>query len=225
MHSRCSDRRAVFSSKTWTLFPRAPLHFAVFQQSADSARWVFLSPQRRRVLRCRGLGGWRGRRGCDSQVTRHQSVSVTHCIFFHVLSFSFMFFHFLSCSFIFFHFLSFSFIFLIFFFFFFFFIFSCFHFLSFSFIFIFFHYLSFSLLCAQNLIFWASISSRFLLTILMYKNQFLGPSREAFPFFLLFFSPVFFFFSCFFFMFSHFLFISSFFDFFLCFFIFLVHFF
>ena len=86
-------------------------------------------------------------------------------IFFHFLSFSFMFFHFhlLSCSFMFFHVLSFSFIF--------------FHFLSFSIIsihflsfsFIFFHFLSFSLslLGAQILIFfWASISLRFLLTIL-----------------------------------------------------------
>ena len=63
---------------------------------------------------------------------------------FHISSFSFIFYHFLSFSFIFFHFLSFSFIF--------------FHFLSFS----------LSLLGAQNLIFfWASISSRFLLTVLM----------------------------------------------------------
>ena len=85
-------------------------------------------------------------------------------IFFHVLSCSFMFFHVLSRSFIFFHVLSFSFIF--------------FHFLSFSFIFnhflsfsiIFYHFLRFSLslFCAQNLIFfWASISLRFLLTVLM----------------------------------------------------------
>ena len=52
-----------------------------------------------------------------------------------------------------------------------------FHFLSFSFIF--FHFLSFSLLGGQNLIFfWASISLRFLLPVLM-KNQFLGPSRVA----------------------------------------------
>ena len=58
----------------------SPLYFAVFS-AVGTLRWViFRSPRRRRVLRCRGLGRWRGRRESDSQVTRHQLVSVTHCI-------------------------------------------------------------------------------------------------------------------------------------------------
>ena len=110
-------------------------------------------------------------------------------IFFHFLSFSFIFFHFLSFSFIFFLFLSFSFIFFDFL------SFSCifFHFLSFSFSFIFIFFVG----CSKSDFLWASISLRFLLTVLI-KNQFLGPSRVA-PlwtlfsfFFLLVFSPVFF---------------------------------
>ena len=78
-------------------------------------------------------------------------------IFFYFLSFSFMFFHVLSCSFMFFHVLSFSFLF--------------FPFLSFSFIF--FHFLSFSFIffdfvgCSKSDFFWASISLRFHLTILL----------------------------------------------------------
>ena len=92
--------------------------------------------------------------------------------FFFNFSFSFIFFHFLSCSFIFFHFLSFSFMF--------FHVLSCsfmflhfpsiFHFLSFSF-----HFLSFSFIffvfvgCSKSDFFWASISSRFLLTVIMLK--------------------------------------------------------
>ena len=77
-------------------------------------------------------------------------------IFFHFLSFFFISFHFLSFSIIFFHFLSFSFIF---------------HFPSFSFIF--FHLLSFSFIffvfdgCSKSDFFCASISLRFLLTILV----------------------------------------------------------
>ena len=78
--------------------------------------------------------------------------------FFFIFSFFsfFSFFHFLSFSFISFHFLSFSFIF--------------FPFLSFSFIF--FHFLSFSVIffvfvgCSKSDFFWASISLRFLLTVL-----------------------------------------------------------
>ena len=115
-------------------------------------------------------------------------------IFFHFLSSSFFFFDFLSSSFFFFDFLSFSsiffhfsfsfiFHFLSFFFLFFIFAFSfsfiCFHFLSFSssflsFSFIFFHffiyiYFHFLFLCwvLKIRFFWASISLRFLLTVLM----------------------------------------------------------
>ena len=105
-------------------------------------------------------------------------------IFYHFLSFSFIFFRFLSFSsiffyfFIFFYFLSFSFIFYHFLSFFFHFLsfvfhfsFIFFHFLSFSFIF--FHFLSFSfiffvfVLCSKSDFFRASISLRFLLTVLM----------------------------------------------------------
>ena len=126
------------------------------------------------------------------------------CFHFFHLCFSwkvcFFLFHFLSCSFIFFHFLSFSFMFFHFFFIFFHFSFIFYHFLSFSVIF--FHFLSFSFVfvgCSKSDFFWASISSRFLLTVLLWKNQFLGPSRVVitlhwaplFLFFLLFF-PVFF---------------------------------
>ena len=79
-----------------------------------------------------------------------------------------------------------------------------FHFLSFSFIFL--HYLSFSFIffvfvgCSKSDFFLASISLRFLLTVLLQRNQFLGPSRGVpiwalFSFFSsFFFSPVFFFF-------------------------------
>ena len=89
-----------------------------------------------------------------------------------------------------------------------------FHFLSFSFIF--FHFLC---LCwvLKIWFFWASISLRFLLTVLMCKINFWNPSRvpllgPLFPFFPhFFFSSVLSFF--FLFYFSHFLFISSFFDF------------
>ena len=105
--------------------------------------------------------------------------------FLSLFSFHFLliFFHFLS---VFFHFL---------------FIFLSFYFLSFSFSFIFclsFSFSFFFLSGAQNLIFFcASISSRFLLTVLMLKNQFLSPSQEVplwAPLFLFcsFFSPVFF---------------------------------
>ena len=64
-------------------------------------------------------------------------------IFFHVLSFSFIVFHFMSCSVMFFHCLSLS--------------------------FIVFHFLSFSVFvgCSKSDFFWASISLRFLFTILM----------------------------------------------------------
>ena len=107
-------------------------------------------------------------------------------MFFHVLSCSFMFFH-VSFSFV--QFRSFSFMF--------------FHFHSFSFIFI--HFLCL-LLGAQNLVcFGASISLRFLLTVLMKKiNQLLGPSRgrgtpfgPSFPVFSSFFFSRFLFFFCF----------------------------
>ena len=83
-------------------------------------------------------------------------------IFFHSISFSLIFFHFLSFYFfIFFHFLSFSFMF--------------FHVLSFSFIF--FHFLLFSFIffvfvgCSKSDFFWASISLRFLLTVLPKKAK------------------------------------------------------
>ena len=85
--------------------------------------------------------------------------------FLHFLSFSFIFYHFLSFSFIF-SFLSFSFIFSL--------SFIFFHFLTFSDIF--FHVLSFSFIffhffvfvgCSKSVFFWVSISSRFLLTVLM----------------------------------------------------------
>ena len=95
----------------------------------------------------------------------------------HVRSCSFMFVHFRSFSFIFFHFLSFSFIFFLFFSFSFslsfivFHILSFFHFLSFSFIFS--HFLLFYFIffvfvgCSKSVFFGASISLRFLLTVLI----------------------------------------------------------
>ena len=46
-----------FFLETWTSFLRAPLYFAVFQQSADSARWFFLSPRRPLLSRARGVAG------------------------------------------------------------------------------------------------------------------------------------------------------------------------
>ena len=129
------------------------------------------------------------------------SFSFFHFMFFHVLSCSFMFFHVLSCSFMFFHVLSCSFMFfhvLSFYMFF--------HFLSFSFIF--FYFLSFMFIffvgCSKSDFFCASISLRFLLTVLCEKSIFgpisgggvtrLGP---LFFFFLFFFLPFLFFVSCF----------------------------
>ena len=58
VHSGCFD-----CSFTWKSGQYERLIFLqFFSQSAHCASGFFGSPRRRRVFRCRGLGGWRGRR-------------------------------------------------------------------------------------------------------------------------------------------------------------------